>query len=260
MSVTSVVEETALVPAADVGSPMPVFRGEQMAQALVAYKELQGALDRAMPDQLMELDGKPFRKKGYWRAVARAFNLSVELVEERRDVYGVLVDSDGVETQNYAWIVTYRASTSSGTSAIGDGACAASEKQRGRMKASEHNVRSHAHTRAMNRAVSNLVGFGEVSAEEVERSEHGSLEGEVVGGPTPHAPRPPAQTPPRKSSGNGTISEAQRRRMYAIAKSAGWSDEDYRAHVKTHGFERDEAVTRDVYEALCTEFEAGVGG
>ena len=30
-----------------------------------------------------------------------------------------------------------------------------------------HNVRSHAHTRAFNRAVSNLVGFGEVSADEL---------------------------------------------------------------------------------------------
>jgi hypothetical protein len=34
-------------------------------------------------------------------------------------------------------------------------------------------VRSHAHTRAFNRAVSNLCGFGEVSAEEVERESHG---------------------------------------------------------------------------------------
>jgi hypothetical protein len=33
--------------------------------------------------------------------------------------------------------------------------------------ASHHNVRGHAHTRAFNRAVSNLVGFGEVSADEM---------------------------------------------------------------------------------------------
>ena len=39
------------------------------------------------------------------------------------------------------------------------------------MRATEHNVRSHAHTRAYARAVSNLVGFGEVSAEEVDRSD-----------------------------------------------------------------------------------------
>ena len=150
----------ALVHVPDKGSPLPVFTG-QMAGALTAYRELQQALDRAMPDQIMSLDGKPFRKKGYWRALAVAFNLTVEPVEERREV--------ARRQRNYVYVVTYRAATQTGRAAIGDGACAAAEKQRGRMKATEHNVRGHAHTRAYNRAVSNLVGFGEVSAEEVDR-------------------------------------------------------------------------------------------
>jgi len=129
-----------------------------------------------MPEQIIKLDGKPFRKKGYWRAIAVAFNLTVEVESERREIYGDLEDG----SPNYAYLITYRASTTAGRSETGDGACAAAEKSRGRMKASEHNVRSHAHTRAFNRAVSNLVGFGEVSAEEVERDEHGS-----------HAPKAP---------------------------------------------------------------------
>jgi len=147
------------------GSPLPLFTGREMTDALTAYRELQQALDRAMPDQIMSLDGKPFRKKGYWRAIAVAFNLTVEPVEERREVHGVLADG----SDDYVYIVTYRAATATSRAAIGDGACAAAEKQRGKMKASEHNVRAHAHTRAFNRAVSNLVGFGEVSAEEIER-------------------------------------------------------------------------------------------
>ena len=53
--------------------------------------------------------------------------------------------------------------------ADGDGSCFSSEK-RGRGQATVHNVRAHAHTRAFNRAVANLVGFGEVSAEEMEGS------------------------------------------------------------------------------------------
>ena len=92
-----------------------------------------------------------------------AFNLTVEVESERREIYGELEDG----SPNYAYLITYRASTVAGRSETGDGACAAAEKSRGRMKASEHNVRSHAHTRAFNRAVSNLVGFGEVSAEEI---------------------------------------------------------------------------------------------
>ena len=166
------VDATALatIPERVLPTPLPIFTGSEMASALLAYRELQQALDRSMPEQIIKLDGKPFRKKGYWRAIAVAFNLTVEVESERREIYGELEDG----SPNYAYLITYRASTAAGRSETGDGACAAAEKSRGRMKASEHNVRSHAHTRAFNRAVSNLVGFGEVSAEEVERDEHGS--------------------------------------------------------------------------------------
>lgn len=150
-------------------SASPVFRGAHMVQALTDYRDLQKALDGSMPDQLMTLDGRPFRKKGYWRAVSVAFNLSVEPVTDarsERSVIGTLDDG----SENYVYTVSYQARTPSGRTATGDGTCAAAEKQKGRMKATEHNVRSHAHTRAFNRAVSNLVGFGEVSAEEIEHA------------------------------------------------------------------------------------------
>jgi hypothetical protein len=131
-----------------------------------------------------------------------AFNLTVEPVSERREVSGVFEDG----RDNFGYVVTYRAKAPNGRAIAGDGACFAVEKAR-RFKcphphprgwknksehwpaetcpdfdpafqwrtlpaqATEHNIRSHAHTRAFNRAVSNLVGFGEVSAEEVERGE-----------------------------------------------------------------------------------------
>lgn len=181
---------------------LPAISPEQMTAALTKYKEMQKALDQAMPDQIMDLDGKKFRKKGYWRAIALAFNLQVELVAERREVSGRFQDG----RDNFGWVVTYVAKHPNKREMTGDGSCFAVEKAR-RFKcphpespgsrrtihfphntcpdfdpdfqwrvlpgdATEHNVRSHAHTRAFNRAVSNLVGFGEVSAEEVEREEH----------------------------------------------------------------------------------------
>lgn len=197
------------VAAAAAAGALPAISAEIMIQALTAYKELQGKLDHAMPEQIMNLDGKPFRKKGYWRAVALAFNLTVEPVSEQRLVSGTFKDG----RENFGWIATYRAShPTSGRSQTGDGACFAVEKAR-RFKcphpesegsrrtkhfphntcpdfdpdfswrnqpaeATEHNVRSHAHTRAYNRAVSNLVGFGEVSAEEVEHGAEDAGTGE----------------------------------------------------------------------------------
>ena len=144
---------------------LPILSGAELTAALLNYRDLQAALDRAMPDQIMVLDGKPFRKKGYWRAIRLAFHLSVEPTtpDATRHVVGVLQDG----TDDYCYHVIYRATAPNGVTCTGDGTCAASEKTKGRMHATEHNVCSHAHTRAMNRAISNSVGFGEVSAEEV---------------------------------------------------------------------------------------------
>lgn len=201
-------------------SPLPVFTGEQMAQALGAYRMLQAALDRSMPEQIMQLDGKPFRKKGYWRAIAVAFKLTVEPTTEQRSEEGVFDDG----RPNFGYVVTYRATAPNGRSTTGDGSCFAVEKARRfrcphpqwqgstrslhwphetcpdfdpafqwrtqPAQATEHNVRSHAHTRAFNRAVSNLVGFGEVSAEEVDR------ESVPDPTPTPTAPASEAQAVP----------------------------------------------------------------
>lgn len=180
------------------GATTLVLTGAKMVMALEEYKDLQRSLDNSMPDQLMTIGDKKFRKKGYWRAIRVAFNLSVEPIEERREVSGLFDDN----RENFGYIVTYRATGPNGSSATGDGACFAIEKAvrfrcphpekegstrtlhwpaencpefanhnpwvRLSAQATEHNIRSHAHTRAMNRAISNLVGFGEVSAEEVE--------------------------------------------------------------------------------------------
>jgi len=276
-----------------VDSPMPVFTGEQMARALTAYRDLQNALDRSMPEQIMQLDGKPFRKKGYWRAIAVAFNLTVEPVEERREVNGQFHDG----RDNFGYIVSYKATAPNGRSIVSDGSCFAVEKGR-RFKcphlkpgsdrytvhfphhtcpdfdpeyqwrvlpgeATEHNVRGHAHTRAFNRAVSNLVGFGEVSAEEVTREdlEHQAPAAAQAPQRRSGAPLPLQQTTTGTTNGAGRkISEAQAKRFFAIAKGAGWSDDELRALLKTRysvDHSRDLLVTD--YEAAITAVQEGSG-
>lgn len=194
------------------GATTLVLTGAKMVLALEEYKDLQRHLDKSMPDQLMTIGDKVFRKKSYWRAIRVAFNLSVEPIEERREVSGLFDDN----RENFGYIVTYRATGPNGSSATGDGACFAIEKAvrfrcphpqpdnpnrtlhwpaencpefanhnpwvRLSAQATEHNIRSHAHTRAMNRAISNLVGFGEVSAEEVEHDSTQATETTKVAG------------------------------------------------------------------------------
>ena len=155
----------------------PKPSAEEFARDFETYRQIQKTIDECMPDSIMEIQGKPFRKKSYWRAVATAFNLHVEpSVDEYFEV-----------GEDWGYKVTYRATASNGRSNYGDGTCMHSDKlvydwewkNNKRVKrlgvnaaktednATHHNVRGHAHTRAYNRAVSNLVGFGEVSAEEM---------------------------------------------------------------------------------------------
>lgn len=272
-------------------APLPVFSGAQMAQAMTAYRELQEALDRSMPDQIMAIGDRRFRKKGYWRALAVAFNLTVEPVDERRDVQGSFADGH----DNFGWVVTYRATAPNGRSQCGDGTCYAVEKagkfrcphpEPGRpgrslhfphescpdfdpsfawrklpREATEHNVRAHAHTRAYNRAVSNLVGFGEVSAEEADTSEFppphlasdAHVDAEIhARTPVVAAPRP---APPQSSAGEGAaISEAQDKRFYAIAKSNGWGDEELRQWLRDRwGIERSKYIPKKRYDEIVAE-------
>lgn len=346
--------------------PAPLYTGKQMADSLRQYRELQRGLDESMPDQLMELSGKQFRKKGYWRAVNVAFGLTVRPIAEERVVAGLFEDGH----ENFGYNVTYEAIAPNGRSATGDGSCFAVEKapkfkcphpQNNNPKravhwppescpqydpnhmwrrlvpnASEHNVRSHAHTRAFNRAVSNLVGFGEVSAEEIGDQ---PLDAPVVssepipagrgatqsaqpaqGAPNPRqhptqrqaaaqAPLQPTQNdglgeselppedvnpqtgewiPPQQGArplGNkpaaqprqqpaqqqaqpasqvqptGTgpvISQAQDRRFFALAMSAGWDPNDLRAALKeVWGYDRSDEIHKSAYNRVVSWVQNG---
>jgi len=234
----------------DLTAPVPTFRGPQMAEGLRQYRELQHSLDLSMPEQLLALDGKVFRKKGYWRAIALAFLISILIERDERVIIGELEDG----TPNYAYHVTVRATLPNGRSVIGDGTCTAAEKTRGKLRATEHNVRSHAHTRAFNRAVSNLVGFGEVSAEEIGDE------------PVPVRPvkpvrraaaDPPATTPTTPQI-TGTITPQQRARLFAIAGEVGWTREELKVWLATSkNIESTADITRAQYDALCQEIHAG---
>jgi hypothetical protein len=133
------------------GMLMPLASAEEAQLAISAYEELKTAIVR--PDDLQVIQGRPFLKKSFWRRVAACFGLSLELVHEER----LLLDG------KLAYRATYRAIAPNGRSMDGDGMCMQGEK--GSMI--EHNIRAIAHTRAKNRAISDLVGGGEVSADEM---------------------------------------------------------------------------------------------
>lgn len=124
-------------------------------------------------DDVVEINGKDFPKKSYWRKCATMFNLSVEVRNEKeiRNLKG-----------SVRFDIVYRATAPNGRFADGDGSCFSQEKtdKDGEIiTMSDHNTRSTAHTRAFNRAVSNLVGGGEVSAEEMNSKDFQPTQGTI---------------------------------------------------------------------------------
>ena len=151
------------------GTLIPSVNGEQFAESFRTYQALQAAIDAAMPSEIVLIKNTPYRKKGYWKALRAAFNLTVECVHDER--VEVTMPDGAID---WGWNVRYRASAQNGSFVDGDGSCFATEKVSSfSPNATEHNVRAHAHTRASNRAISSLVGFGEVSYAEMETNEDG---------------------------------------------------------------------------------------
>jgi hypothetical protein len=156
------------------GALMPL-PAEQVVEGMRAYQRLLKELLEPSDWQTHDKDGnrlpQPFLKKCGWRKIARAFNLSFERVHSR-----VERDEDGTPVRAEVWI---RAVAPNGQYGDGDGYCAADEGRfrswKGRQKL-ENDLRATATTRAKNRAIADLVGMGEVSAEEIapagEEEEH----------------------------------------------------------------------------------------
>lgn len=73
--------------------------------------------------------------------------------------------------------------------------------------------------------------------------------------------KPPVKPPQKKADSApqadpSKISEAQRKRFYAIAKNTGYSDEEIKAHLLTLGIEHTADILKSQYDDLCKWAEA----
>ena len=98
-----------------------------------------------------------FKKKSAWQKLARAFNVDTHIVD--RDIERTKM---GKVKEAYYCV---RATLPNGRSVESDALCSRGEP--GKDKVSDHTIMSTAKTRATNRAIAELIGAGEVSAEEM---------------------------------------------------------------------------------------------
>lgn len=186
------VQSTALAPrpAMSVGD---VLAQLATPQAIEQQKQLSAAYDQMVdalvgPNDVQEAEGgKRFKKKSAWRKLGKAFQIDTEFAHIEK---GWRFEPALDDVAHYYAEVHVRAVAPWGQTLVAVGACSTREsrfyKRDGKPNAgargkAEHDVLATAATRATNRAVSDLIAAGEVSAEEVEGSDMG-------GGATNDAP------------------------------------------------------------------------
>lgn len=141
------------------------------------YQEAIKAL--LTPEDYQAIGNRDFKKKSAWRKLATAFRISDEIVNEQLEYD----DLNQIIRARYR----VRCTLPNGRTAEGVGVCSIFDKirynatknnsadtktpsnfeLRGRFSNAEHDVPSTAHSRAKNRAIADLIGAGEVSAEEM---------------------------------------------------------------------------------------------
>ena len=168
-----VVQNETTLPLIDIDSAVAEWENyQELTEKLLDESDYQGSGDDR------------FKKKSAWRKYGKAFNVSTKILEEK------LVYNDEGRIVTAKYIV--EAKVPSGRSEQGIGLCSIWDKAHEHNKQfgqrtctgpcdgrkhydkPEHDIPSTAHTRAKNRAISDLIGAGEVSAEEIDFTQNSS--------------------------------------------------------------------------------------
>ena len=127
-------------------------------QALAEWEAYQTFTEKLLDDSDYQLiRGKKFKKKSAWRKYSRAFNITTEIRDK------VITKDDKGRVEEAEFIV--RATLPNGRYVESWGSCS---KLEGSKSHPNHDIPATAQTRATNRAISDLIGAGEVTAEEMQ--------------------------------------------------------------------------------------------
>ncbi len=132
----------------------PLATPDEAYDAWQAFQQLKARI--VTKEDTQHVGGQDRITKSGWRKIGAAFGISTEALREERRAHA---DGNG-----FVWECVVRAIAPNGRYADGLGSFDTRER---RMAHLEHDARATAFTRACNRAISDLVGGGEVSAEEI---------------------------------------------------------------------------------------------
>lgn len=135
------------------GAVRPLLRPEAAERDLKDFQDLKSRLLSKADYQ--DISGKLFIKKSGWRKLSLVFGVSTSILDQSK-----IVREDG----SFVWTFKIRASAPNGRFVEAIAACDSKEHT---FQHVEHDVLATASTRATSRAISDLIGGGEVSAEEI---------------------------------------------------------------------------------------------
>ena len=155
MAVKKKKNENEIVVVEDNSAAISTVNVEQALEEWNAYQKIT----ELMLDQTdyQQIQGRAFKKKSAWRKYARAFNITTEIIDKD------IVKTDKGQVKEASFIV--RATLPTGRYADGWGNCS---RQEGNKAHPNHDIPATAMTRATNRAIADLIGAGEVTAEEIQ--------------------------------------------------------------------------------------------
>lgn len=158
----------------------PLVSKEAALAAWQEYQELTRAILRASDFQTFREGGREgrFVKKSGWRRLATHYGISLELVDERlghehdeKVCARIRFPEQMRDERDCGCPVVFaryvvKAVAPNGRAVTAIGLCSTGEKNR-RFVRQDHDIATTAYTRAANRAISDMIGAGEISAEEV---------------------------------------------------------------------------------------------
>ena len=128
----------------------------RLDDVVAAFKEYQKACEALLTqDDYQAISGRKFKKKSAWRKIATAFGISTSIVKST-----IVYDDDG---RIHHAEFTVRATAPNGRTMEGWGGASVVDRD----FSHDQDVAATAQTRATSRAISDLIGAGEVSAEEM---------------------------------------------------------------------------------------------
>ena len=148
-------KENEIVVVEDNSAAISTVNVDQALEEWNAYQKItELMLDET---DYQQIQGRAFKKKSAWRKYARAFNITTEIIDKD------IVKTDKGQVKEASFIV--RATLPTGRYADGWGNCS---RQEGNKAHPNHDIPATAMTRATNRAIADLIGAGEVTAEEIQ--------------------------------------------------------------------------------------------